>query len=102
MPLSDLIDVSVVGSLGGIEMDTIPGLIPGLKCHRCGGQIILVKDTATGDELRCLQSNHPYYGWKGDLDCPKCYGDGGYYVCPDRRRAAKLVKCDCVEETNGS
>ena len=79
----------------------IAGLVRGKRCHRCGGNIYEDRDIDTGIELKCL-NDHPYYGWKGDLDCPKCHGDGGYYICPDRRRAAKLVKCDCVEETDGS
>ena len=64
MPLSDLIDVSVVGSLRGFEMNRIPGLT-NLKCPKCGGNIMWDYDISLGQEVncrerKCLQCGRPY------------------------------------------
>ena len=60
MQLSDLIDVAVAGSSGGFEMSRIPGIIPGLRCPICGGNIQWEYDIDLGWERKCLPSGHAY------------------------------------------
>jgi len=83
LPLSDLIDVVVVGSLRGIEMNKIPGLT-NPRCPSCGGNITRGEDgepecLQCGDKnrsiIRCSYCGIEFrHNGKEDYqNCPRCH-----------------------------